>query len=68
MYVFDPNKVHASRPWDSPYAMLYDNGQRDRRRKGEDQRDIDECLSCPKPECTNCKRYACYRYGYAGAN
>lgn len=63
-YVFDFNQVHATRPWDSPYGSPFDKQGRDRRQKVADQRDIDECLECPKPECTNCKRFACYRYGY----
>lgn len=57
----------AVRPWDSVYASSESDMRRDYRQKVADQRDIDECLSCPKPECTNCKRYSCFRYGYVSA-
>ena len=52
----------AVRPWASADARL-DFDIRPRQ-KVPDQRDIDECLSCPKPECTNCKRCSSNRYGY----
>ena len=58
----------AVRPWDSVHASHEDNSHRDYRQKLVDQRDIDECLSCPKPECTNCKQYACYRHGGIDGN
>ena len=64
MNISELSYVHAVRPWDGPYASMFTDSRRDRRGKVCDQRDIDECLSCPKPECTNCKRYSCYRYGY----
>ena len=54
----------AVRPWDSIYAKKEDDSRRGHRQKLADQRDIDECLECPKPECTNCKQYSCFRYGY----
>lgn len=54
----------AVRPWVSIYARSDDDHHRDHRQKITDQRDIDDCLSCPKPECTNCKRYSSNRYGY----
>lgn len=54
----------AVRPWVSIYSRSDDDYHRDHRQKITDQRDIDDCLSCPKPECTNCKRYSSNRYGY----
>jgi len=57
MRYLDFNQVHAVRPWDSPYASQFADPHRDRKRVAN-QKDIDECLSCPKPRCTNCKRYA----------
>ena len=54
----------AVRPWSSIQAKPERGNCRDHRQKITDQRDIDDCLSCPKPECTNCKRYSSNRYGY----
>lgn len=54
----------AVRPWASIHARSDNDVRLDRRQKLVDQRDIDECLCCPKPECTNCKRYSSNRYGY----
>lgn len=54
----------AVRPWDSIHSRSENDLRLDRRQKVVDQRDIDDCLSCPKPECTNCKRYSSNRYGY----
>lgn len=54
----------AVKPWDSIHSRDKHEIHRDHQQTLTDQRDIDECLSCPKPECTNCKRYACYRHGY----
>ena len=51
--------VYATRPWNSVHGKKLD-----RRQKITDQRDIDDCLACVKPECTDCKRYAKNRYGY----
>lgn len=56
--------LNANRPWDSINAPYSGDYRSDRRQKIIDQRDIDECLECPKPECTNCKRYSSNRYGY----
>lgn len=60
----DFNSVRGIRPWDSPYGSPYEDVRRDRRGKNLDQRDIDDCLSCPKPKCTNCKQYLGNRFGY----
>ena len=57
----------AVRPWNSIHARAESDLRIDRRQKLVDQRDIDDCLSCPKPECTNCKRYLSNRYGYVTA-
>ena len=54
----------AVRPWASVHAALVCDLRLDRRQHLVDQRDIDDCLCCPKPECTNCKRYSKNRYGY----
>lgn len=54
----------ATKPWSSIHAKPDSDYRMDRRQKLIDQRDIDECLSCPKPECANCKRYSSNRYGY----
>lgn len=54
----------AVRPWASIHARAESDSRRNHRQKITDQRDIDDCLSCPKPECTNCKRYSSNRYGY----
>lgn len=55
---------NAHRPWSTANAQYAGNYCIVRKQNVTDQRDIDECLECPKPECTNCKRYSSNRYGY----
>jgi len=59
--------LHATPPWRSIYASSHGDARRIRRASTETQMDIDECLSCAKPRCTNCKRQPKNRCGYARA-
>lgn len=65
MTQFNQEIIHATLPWRSPFASDHADLRKLRRASTESQADIDECLSCPKPYCTNCKRQPKNRYGYA---